>query len=645
MPREPGTQYADRTPRRWLLLTAALAALVLIYTAGSQIYDTNFYVLWEATALLAGDHPYRDFFEWGVPLQAALSAAGQWLVGYRLIGEFAIQWLAIIAGAVMAFDIGYRLSRALLPSLVGLACALALLSVTPTFHYPKLLLYPLAVRLAWGYLDRPSVRRSLGLGVLIVVAFLFRHDHGVYIGVLIALTMLVTRLLAPDRRSTAGLVREAAAGLAVVIALLAPWAVLVHRNEGLPDYVRYRQELFVEFSAGSPFWGLREMNPWVTFAAADAAATPGIITFDWEERDDEQPAESERRRHEMERRFGLRPTGPPDAESRWSYQVRNVHDPALLGLMDMVNNSDGIDWRLLHRLRWRLPSETNAQRWLMQLSMLVPLLLLGWAAATAAGAWRRGEALPIAAWRMVLAGVFLILIEDNLFREPSYFVIVAPLTAACSTVFMAWPRITTSSPARAVSQAGRALAATVLLLLTAVPVYAYTYGSAIYAPLDLEDQVTAALRQLLASPPIDAYLTREQAVASNQQPVDGTVLVRFLHDCSRPEDRVLITGSTPYHVGYYIERAIAGGQLFWHHRWRTDIQGQRQQLALLQRQSVPFAFSTADPVLNDLANYPLVLEYMTQHYAEVPGTNRMLLVDRRRTPVGTYGPLALPCFR
>jgi hypothetical protein len=645
MAREPGTQDADRTPRRWLLLSAALTALVLIYTAGSQIYDTNFYVLWEATALLAGDHPYRDFFEWGVPLQAVLSAAGQWLAGYRLIGEFAIQWLAIIAGTVIAFDIGYRLSKALLPSLIGLGCALALLSITPTFHYPKLLLYPLAIRLAWGYMDRPGVRRSLGLGVLIVVAFLFRHDHGVYIGVLIALTMLVTRLLVPDRRSMARLVREAAAGLAVVIVLLAPWAALVHSNEGLPDYVRYRQQLFVEFSAGSPFETLREMNPWVTFAVSDAAAAPGIISFDWRQVDGEQPADRERRLHEMEQRFGLRPTGPPGADARRSYQVRNVHDPALLGLAGMINNSDGIDWRLLHRLRWRLPSHTNAQRWLLQVSLVVPLLLLGWSATAAARCWRRGEALPIALWRMSLAAVFLILIESNLFREPSYFVIVAPLTAACSTVFMAWPRMTTRWPARTVSMTARALAATALLLLTVVPVYTYTYGSAIYAPLDLENQVTAALRQLLASPPIDAYLTREQALASNQQPVDPAVILRFLHDCSRPGDRLLITGSTPYHVGYYTERPIAGGQLFWHHRWRTDAEGQRQQLALLQRQSVPFAFSTGDPVFNDLANYPLVLEYMQQHYVEVPGTNRVLLVDRRRTPTGTYGPSGLPCFR
>ena len=65
---------SDRTHPGLLVLVGGLTALVLVLTGGSQIYDTNFYSLWEATALLAGDHPYRDFYEWGVPLQAAVSA-------------------------------------------------------------------------------------------------------------------------------------------------------------------------------------------------------------------------------------------------------------------------------------------------------------------------------------------------------------------------------------------------------------------------------------------------------------------------------------------------------------------------------------------------------------------------------------------
>jgi hypothetical protein len=58
-------------------LIAVITLIPLALTATDQIYDTNFYTLWESTAVLAGDHPYRDFFEWGVPLQVVLSMAGQ----------------------------------------------------------------------------------------------------------------------------------------------------------------------------------------------------------------------------------------------------------------------------------------------------------------------------------------------------------------------------------------------------------------------------------------------------------------------------------------------------------------------------------------------------------------------------------------
>lgn len=63
-----------------LWVAGVLQACVLVLTSGAQIYDTNFNTLAETPGLLAGDHPYRDFFDWGVPLQAALSATMQWLV-------------------------------------------------------------------------------------------------------------------------------------------------------------------------------------------------------------------------------------------------------------------------------------------------------------------------------------------------------------------------------------------------------------------------------------------------------------------------------------------------------------------------------------------------------------------------------------
>jgi hypothetical protein len=65
---------------------------------------------------------------------------------------------------------------------------------------------------------------------------------------------------------------------------------------------------------------------------------------------------------------------------------------------------------------------------------------------------------------------------------------------------------------------------------------------------------------------------------------------------------------------------------------------------LLQRQSVPFAFATHNPVLEDLVDYPDIQEYFRANYVEIDGTLGRLLVDRRKRPTGRYGALGLPCF-
>ena len=51
------------------------------------------------------------------------------------------------------------------------------------YSYPKIVLYALAVLGWWACVRRPAPSRLAALGVLTAIAFLFRHDHGVYIGV------------------------------------------------------------------------------------------------------------------------------------------------------------------------------------------------------------------------------------------------------------------------------------------------------------------------------------------------------------------------------------------------------------------------------------------------------------------------------
>src|SRR6185436_1849379 len=68
-----------------------------------------------------------------------------------------------------------------------------------------------------------------------------------------------------------------------------------------------------------------------------------------------------------------------------------------------------------------------------------------------------------------------------------------------------------------------------------------------------------ALPSLFVAPPIDAY----QPVAPlldldaagwlvTERDRKQRIMIRYMHDCMREGDRVLVTGSTPYQVGYYV---------------------------------------------------------------------------------------------
>src|SRR5262245_15928848 len=104
-PRSPIGRAAQEVRAHWALyvVIGVLTLAVLMYGVVEQLFDTNFLFLWEATAMLAGDHPYRDFYEMGSPLLALMSTAMQWAFGYRLIGEFLIHWTFIVAGVLIGF--------------------------------------------------------------------------------------------------------------------------------------------------------------------------------------------------------------------------------------------------------------------------------------------------------------------------------------------------------------------------------------------------------------------------------------------------------------------------------------------------------------------------------------------------------------
>ena len=636
-----------------LVSVAALNGAVLVLTAGHQIYDTNFYTLWEATALLAGDHPYQDFFEWGAPLQAVVSMCAQVIAGNRLIGEFMVQWLGITIGAVVSFHLGLRLTRSVSALLLMVAFSVAILAATATYHYPKLLWYPLAVWVMWRYMEAPGVRRAAVMGLVTAAAFLFRHDHGVYVAGAAALAVVLTRLVAPESRRLRAAVVEGGGAAAAALIVLSPWLLLVQLNEGVPAYVEARLQRYAVGSPYSnPYWSLLTMNPVRALTPElPPAPVPVEVSFEWQDRI--RPEERDR----LAREHGLRLLRGPDADNRWHYEAQDRFSPRLLGLQGSIDNTAGIDWARLSDLRWPLPPRAESVMWLQQMALAVPLLLLGAAGLEALRSRRMHRPVPLDVYRVVLAAVFLAIVDWRLFREPGYVVGVAPLTAALG----AWligarpigtdPRTAVAGWSQRVWPVTSLGVAFVLLVVTAVSICAFVRGTHIFTPWRLAAATPGVLAELLASPPIEGFAPAREVFEFdrstwNAQEVDMVrVLLRYVHDCTAPGDRVLVTGQTPFQVGYYVARPIAGGHLYWHEAWRADPARELQSLSLLQRQSVPFAYSTHDPVLDDFRRYPRIREYLLANYTELEGSRGLLLVDTRRQPTGEFGSMGFPCFR
>jgi hypothetical protein len=632
-----------------LAAVAVLLAALLVLTVRYQLYDTNFYSTWEATALLAGDHPYRDFFEWGIPLQMGVSAVAQRLSGTRLGGEFAVQWSFVVAGFVIACHLARRLAGRWVPVVFAMAPALALVVATSTFHYPKLFFYPLAVWLAWRHLDMPGRTRAALLGVATAAAFLFRHDHGVYIAGLAAATFAVAWVRDGMHGRTSRVVAAVAAYSLAGLLTVTPWLVVVQSSEGLLPYLRARSQLYGLIAGEDlPYQRLLRVNPLRLLRDGETpAARPGVIALPWGTGLDAG------RRAALEGQAGLRPLGPDEA-GRTRYAVDNVFDARLWDLRGDLANPDsqaeGVNWRAIDLARhtFVLASIDTALSWLEAISMVIPVLSVLVAAGALFQSRRVGTMLPDDTWPLLLTGGFLALLDARLLRQPSYCLVVAPVTAVLAARLLAGsPHPGGRSPLRRTAHAVVALG---MLFFTSVAVYAFARPTGLFAPLETVAESVASYRALVVTPPIEgtfstAEVRRYDRAAWAAGESFRAVLLRYVHDCTTPSDRVLVTGSTPFQVGYLVERRIAGGHLFWRDGWRRDTAGEQASLRMLQEQAVPFAISTHDPVLSDFVKYPAIHAYLTQHYVALDGSQGELLIDRRRTPTGTFANLGFPCFR
>jgi len=228
-------------PRVRIALLAALSAGIFVASwlfrfndpGGSfaGLTDDHFFYLVRGWQILFGDLPVRDFVDHGAPLYYYVAAAVQGLFGRGTLSELAFSTTVLSVSAVLTFLLATRASGSIL---AGLAACLLHVWLGPRFYnYPKVLVYAVAIPLLWRFADRPGAGLRGWIALVTVIAFLFRHDHGVFVGIAAAVLMLsVTELRLAERA------RHLAIYALLVVALVTPYFLFIQFNGGLVSYFR-----------------------------------------------------------------------------------------------------------------------------------------------------------------------------------------------------------------------------------------------------------------------------------------------------------------------------------------------------------------------------------------------------------------------
>jgi hypothetical protein len=517
--------FNSRPGLRWTFGVLAAGAYVLLCLAsadGSLSGDDHF-SLWVAAAVAAGDRPNVDVFDPGTPLQWWVSYAGQWLTGHRTIGEIAIAILFKTIGIIAVCRLTARLTGSWLTAGAA-ATAVVVLSLSyQVYGWDKLFIYPVSALAALAYLDGRT--RPWVLGVVAAVAGLLRHDHGLFIGLFLAATILV----GPRPR-----VAAVAVFLAAGLGTCGPWLWWISQTEGLVEYFRAR-------TAASAELGLLESRPLFLF-------------------------------------------GVP---------VWSIEGAAL------------VVWHVAAAVPFAVAALAWTRR-RVDLALLAGLLLL-----LEAGIMR--QALQVKETAMLWVPLFAVLLSDLRRGSAAYAV---------------------------------RLAAVLLVVMVPVAADARTHLRWLFVDETVFDRVRSALDLHTRPVSLDFY-----APASDRS---ERLIIRYVAVCLRAEDRVWDT-SDWFSLTYYARRRSV-----WHPYWSEGfLNGERRErllLAWLDRHQVPVIVvrqPDADPLMV-FSRYRLVQPYVASRYREVrtpeldafvaAGNRIRLLVDDRRTPVGTFAPLGLPCF-
>ena len=635
------------------LLVAALG-FSFRYLDHADFANEQFIHLARSQAWLAGDWPIRDYTEPGAMLTSGISAVAQALLGPTLLSELLLSISALsVAAAVTAWVTTQLTGRRAL----GVFAALLQIGAAPVlFAYPKLLIYPVVLALGIAYARLQTRPRLILLAGWTAIAFLIRQDHGVYAFV----TGLVLVGSVHHEEGLRATVHRAGLFVSAFLLCLTPFLMYVQAEMGLWSYVTLGIETSrseAERSVQSmPTFGNLAAGPLFVLTPLQERDLPGIH-IRW------SPGVTQEARIALERRGQLL-YGEALEGRTWGYRV---NPDALDALGTVINQAAVEDVSGIDRKRLRLTDEPVVARALRVTKLdrlaLGPLALSILSYRNCAAflfylCW----SLPVFAFLLwlltprtrlertephlapaVLPALFVLtlvctagLLRINLLRLPDVFGTIPILLCWVLSTLLGFDRSRFRLAARAT--------AFVLIVAVVVGVYHVSGGEWQVVP-----QAARHPSDALAKAAKTTRSTRDWPWARQWPGDDEWKLAVYVHDCTRADDRLLVTWAAPEFF-YFSRRVFAGREGALFPLLRPPAGYENSVLGAWTHQSVPIVLTNDESDAEFAKLFPALARHLATAYS-VAGTTRWdgrpsitVHVDKNRVPSRRDPEFGLPCF-
>ena len=616
------------------VLAAALISwtVVLLYSLAVYLFFNDHFGRISPARQIAtyGELPFRDFLDPGYVLTEFASAAVQRLFGDSLLGEMLLTSSFVAAGAVAILLLVQRATGSLAVGVVTMLAAV--LAFRRPYDYDKFLFYPLGLLACWRYVDTRRSRDLVLVAAVAVVAGMFRYDNGLFVGVSAFVAVAAAHVLEPPL-----LVRRLALLAAVLVVLVAPYALFLQVNGGLTDAVdqmlTYADREGARTKIGTmPTGMLSEVR-----LTPLPPPPPDRVQIRW-------TPESDNTRAALESRYTLHdgvPQGEP-AERIWRYEI---DDASRDNLRALVNDPAIADTALLDRSTLTL---TERESWRRRLRRQMPII------GTTAVSWSLDGA-AAAVYYFVIAILLGAVVLAGLQASADTYGDRARVFSAAAMTFLAVALVMRDP---VIARIGGVIGPPAVLgawlwhraarfRVTRVVAAAIVLGSLAVAT-EWDWSIDRLKRRLGA---IDAVMASAVATppATDVFPAI-TGLVDYLRRCTTPADRVFAGWFAP-ELYYFSQRAFAGGMVATFGDHWSEPEHQRRIVQKMKSESVPVALLPRDR--QEFRQwYPLVDDYFLAHYDDAGALTfgadsdryYTVLIRRGRVPTGQDPVFAIPCF-